>query len=66
MLCIPILTSVAQRSQRHPNTCADLKNSGEVGMREGLASPQAEMFQRTVLGTATDTSPKFLLVLPTD
>lgn len=31
MLCIPILISVAQRSQRHPKTCADLKNPREVG-----------------------------------
>lgn len=64
MLCIPILTSVARRSQRHPNTCAELKNPRDVRMREGLASPKG--FQRTVLGTAMDTSPKFLLVLPPD
>lgn len=63
MLGIPMLTSVAQRSQRHPNTCADLKNPGEVGMRERLASLRAEGFQRIVLVTAMDTSPKFLLVL---
>lgn len=64
MLCIPILISMAQRSQRHPNTCADLKNPREVGMREELASPQAQGFQRIVLVTAMDTCPKFLLVLP--
>lgn len=45
MHCVPILTSMAQRSQRHPNTRADLKNAGEVGLKERLASPQAKGFQ---------------------
>lgn len=31
-----------------------------MGLRKGLASPQAKGFQRTVLVTVTDTSPKFL------
>lgn len=56
MRCVPILTSMAQRSQRHPNTRADLKNPGEVGLKERLASPQAKRFQRSwwLLGLPTD------------
>lgn len=47
MHCVPILTSMTQRSQRHPNTRADLKNPREVGLRARLASPQAKRFQRS-------------------